>query len=122
MKLIKSLLVFLCFVNFIVNRRQFFRPLCINILLPQDCELQTHCRWNYGLDNCQTVHGGVLLARPGMMVRPYARFGGYVSRGYSRPSVAVSRPSVAVSRPAMTVSRPISGGRSFGRHRRMRRF
>ena len=123
MKLIKSLLVILSLVNFIFTRRQFMRPLCVNILLIQDCELQPHCRWNYALDSCHSIHGGVLLSRPGLVVRPYARYGGYVSRGYfNRPSVAVSRPAMNVSRPAMTVSRPISVGRSFGRHRRLRRF
>ncbi len=130
MKLVKALLVLFCLIQCLLARKQFLRPLCNNILLLEDCQLQAHCSWNYNFDTCETART-LLVRRHGVHVRPYARFGGYMSRGYvprpsvavSRPMMSVSRPSMSVARPSMNVSRPVSMGRPMGaRHRRIRRF
>jgi hypothetical protein len=122
MKLIKSLIVLVSILKVLFARRQFIRPQCHDIFLHNDCEIQPHCRWNYTFDHCEAVRRAVLVRRRPVLVRPYARYGGVISRptvAVSRPTMSVSRPTMSVSRPTMSVSRPTM---TLSRPRRIRRF
>ena len=119
MKLVKSLIVLVSLLKILFARRQYIRPQCHSIILIDDCQIQPHCRWNYSFDTCETIRRAVLVRRHPLLVRPYARFGGYVSR----PAMTVSRPAMTVSRPTMTVTRPTMTMSRPGKHkRRIRRI
>ena len=106
MKIILVLIIYLI-QSLVARKKQIIVPNCDIILNTDLCDLQSHCRWSFSLDQC-LERIPVYVNR--VMMRPFARYGVFARPAFeSRPSyMSTSRPAFSSYSSRPVQSRPMS--------------